>query len=355
MPPSITATSGEWSHSNSVTISGSGFGSKSPATPTKWDNFEAGSVGSLVAGTTPIYGSAWGDLFIDANARPKFSDTKLRHSLSTRSARHDYVTGTNYNSSIEHLGTHAVLYMTFWWNWQRQPSTPYARGMKPWQEFGTVSDEPGAYIGFGNPDLADGAVRNAVIDSGTSADTTMFGNIALQNIENEWIRHEVYLMQSSPNLFNGQFSYWIHRPNAGTPVIALQGSDTTYRTRTSSGTWNQWTIGAYHARDDPATAAAYIYSDDVYLDVTQARVEVGNASTWATCTKREIQIPTAWVDGSITVMVNRASYGAADAAWLYVVDSSGVNSAGFAITFGTNQGAAPPTLPVKTSRVMVIG
>jgi hypothetical protein len=47
--------------------------------------------------------------------------------------------------------------------------------------------------------------------------------------------------------------------------------------------------------------------DDLYVDCTAARVEVGNAATWAACTHREIQPWTAWADGSVTVTVNHGT------------------------------------------------
>jgi hypothetical protein len=47
--------------------------------------------------------------------------------------------------------------------------------------------------------------------------------------------------------------------------------------------------------------------DDLYADCTAARVEVGNAATWAACTHREIQPWTAWADGSVTVTVNHGT------------------------------------------------
>jgi hypothetical protein len=75
--------------------------------------------------------------------------------------------------------------------------------------------------------------------------------------------------------------------------------------------------------------------DDLYVDDTWARVIVGDASTLAASTHREIQIPSAWATGEVTVAVNRGSFAADASAYLYVVDSTGaVNSSGYAITFG---------------------
>jgi hypothetical protein len=89
----------------------------------------------------------------------------------------------------------------------------------------------------------------------------------------------------------------------------------------------------------------------VYLDTSWARVEIGNAATYGACTHREIQIPTAWAATSITATVNRGSFGASDAAYLYVIPSTGygdVNTAGKAITFGGGA-SNPPTGTITLS------
>jgi hypothetical protein len=52
---------------------------------------------------------------------------------------------------------------------------------------------------------------------------------------------------------------------------------------------------------------ADFWLDDLYLDCSRARIELGNAATWAACTHREIQPWTAWADGSVTVTVNHGT------------------------------------------------
>jgi hypothetical protein len=92
-------------------------------------------------------------------------------------------------------------------------------------------------------------------------------------------------------------------------------------------------FSAYFA-DDEGTPKPQMwwYWDEIYIDSTQARVEVGNASTWSGCTQREIQIPSAWSSSSITITSNKGSFGSFSGKYLYVVDSSGnVNANGYAL------------------------
>ena len=86
--------------------------------------------------------------------------------------------------------------------------------------------------------------------------------------------------------------------------------------------------------------------DDIYVDLTQARIEIANTSTWAARTQCEIQIPLTWATGQVQAQVNRGAFGATASAYIYVVDSAGlVNTNGFPITFGG--GPVVPTAPTN--------
>lgn len=85
--------------------------------------------------------------------------------------------------------------------------------------------------------------------------------------------------------------------------------------------------------------------DDVYVDYTWARVEIGDAPTWVSCTRREIQIPSAWSNASITVTVNQGAFQNLGGAYLYVVDANGdVNQNGYALCTACPM---PPVLTVQ--------
>ena len=65
-----------------------------------------------------------------------------------------------------------------------------------------------------------------------------------------------------------------------------------------------------------------------------ARVEIGDNATYASCTHREVQLPTEWADGSVTTTVKQGSFANSATAYVFVVDSNGVASTGYPITFG---------------------
>jgi hypothetical protein len=188
-----------------------------------------------------------------------------------------------------------------------------------------------AYVGYG--DLSDSSARDAHEDDPMPSNSTAYGSSQIDDFDDTWVRIDTYLKQSAANTANGALKYWVNG--------ALDINHANTITRTTSNTWDLLLLGCFIRQNQPVQ----IYMDDVYIDITQARVEIGNASTWAACTHKEIQPPTAWSASSVTVTVNRGSFGDTDAAYLYVVDSTGaVNSSGYAITFGDT----PPTMSGAT-------
>jgi hypothetical protein len=243
-----------------------------------------------------------------------------------------------YNCSLEYFGTHSTVYFSYWWKHDLQ-SSQWSGNVKPWIEYGERSGMwPVAYIGFGSGSTGDAVVRNSVQDSPSPSSGTIWGSTRINHINAQWVRIEQYLEQSSPSVENGTFMTWIHKPYATTPQITfdLNSGENAYMTRGSSDDWRQWHFGSYFTQDSRSPdARAYIYIDDLYFDTTRARVEIGDAGTWNTCTHREIQVPTSWSSNSITVTVNQGGFPDAQEVYLYVVDAEGaVNSAGYPVTVG---------------------
>jgi len=334
--PAISSTSGTWSDGNSVTISGSGFGTKSTAAPAIWDDFDGGTNGNSIAGQSPVVGPSW-DTYTSHGTNPRYSNTGNRTN-STLCSLHDFVVSSQYNCSLEYISVESQVFFTFWWKYTKQQSY-YNRNTKPWVEYGQGGGMwPSAYIGFGNPDYGDGSLRNSVQDQPHPTDGTLWGATNLTSVASDWIRIDQYLEQSSPNVSNGTFKTWVHKPYSGGGItFDCDSGENVYMTRTSSNNWRQWHFGSFFSRDtEPAggglPADGYIYIDDIYFDVTRARVEVGNASTWSGCSQREIQRPTAWSSSSVTVVANEGGFSSLSGKYVYVVDSEGnVNANGYAI------------------------
>ncbi len=88
-------------------------------------------------------------------------------------------------------------------------------------------------------------------------------------------------------------------------------------------------LGFYNSWGDGGTDRDDFFIDDAYVDNNWARVEVGNNSNYNQCTHREIQIPTDWDSGSVSVTTNTGSFGPDDELYLFVVNDQGDISSGF--------------------------
>ncbi len=82
-----------------------------------------------------------------------------------------------------------------------------------------------------------------------------------------------------------------------------------------------------------AQPGSFVYYDSLYIDDSWHHVVICAGNTESTCTDREIQIPTAWSDTSITVEVNLGGLDATTPLYLYVIDENGgFNAIGKQIT-----------------------
>ena len=68
-------------------------------------------------------------------------------------------------------------------------------------------------------------------------------------------------------------------------------------------------------------------------------------ANFSNCTHKEIQIPSAWSDGSITIKVNQGSFVTGQDLYLFVVDTNGIHSSGYLVKIGGGGNNLKPTPP----------
>ena len=357
--PSISSVTGTVSNGQTVTISGSNFGSKSQANPLIWDNFEDGINNATIRNTNPVIGPAW-NVWTNGTD-PVYTSTNNRVN-SARSALFDFSGSTGYTKFLQYYTTADSAYFTFWWRYNKT-SNQWSANIKPWDEFGTGTSGicPSIYSGFGSPLAGDGYLRASVTDcgggTGQQLNSDMFSWLSydspIDEIQGQWVRMEMYVKQSSaPNVADGIYKMWVHKPDG--EGITLDISSNNVITRNTMDEWYQWwLLGAYHTMDDRSPlATGQVFGDDVYFDTTQARVELGNAATWSANTRREIQIPSTWSNGSLSFTANAGVFTAGQTAYLYVVDANGnVNTNGYPVTISgtTTVDQTAPTAPTNLS------
>jgi len=326
--PTITGYSGTLSHGSSITISGSNFGSKGTAAPLKWETFEDGEVGSSV--TTTGYWSA------ESPSRTLFDDDtniSLRHSHSDRHVRWHGLgwpdsTGKFYRENIGFEDTgkayvNAWLYMDF------------------------VSGTPELSTGWQvklfriHANKNHTSVPNFINNLCTNDDETVsYWVVSIHNgssiwpgagwmKEGYWVNMCMEYKDSTLDVANGEGHFYSSRA----PLSAgsyYKGSRTGVATR--HGDVTDWvdclSVGYYVTNGGDE---AYTYWDDLYIDKYWARVEIGDSSTYASCKHREVQIPSAWSNTSVTVTLNEGSFSGFSGKYLFVVDNDGNVSTGYAL------------------------
>lgn len=342
--PTITNVSGSIVDGQSVTISGSGFGIKATAKPLVFDTFDSGTNGTDIVGRPPVMTAlnagnwTWEGTAAGGSATPKYSTSNQRPG-SSASALAD-MDGVQWNNSLS-IVTQQPEYFASWWVYYDHYAGSVSRNTKPWVMYGSSNEEPHAYSGWG--DLSDSSLRSSIADSGYSDPNTAYGSPQTPNFYGKWIKFELYLKQSSPGVANGTYKVWITEP--GQPTYLSLNRDSV-QTRGINAVWQQFTFVGAYCDSDPSNRKYRIYADDFYYDNTRARVELGNAATYAATTIREVQPANAWSALSATIAVHKGSFTSGQTAYLYVVDSTGaVNASGYPVTVGGTTDTTPPTAP----------
>lgn len=329
--------------SNSITIAGGGFGTKASAKPLVFDDFNAGANGKDIVGQKPTLTALssgnwiWGGTAAGGSATPKYTTSNQRPGSSV-SAVAD-MNGTQWNNSLSVYSQQSEYYAS-WWMYYDHYAGSISRNTKPWVFYGSSNDEPHAYSGWG--DMSDSSLRSAIADSNYSDPNTAYGSPGTPNFYGKWMKFEIYLKQSSPGSANGAYKVWITEP--GKPRV-LQLNRDPVQTRGTSNSYSQFTFVGAYCDSSPADRKYRIYADDFYFDNTQARVELGNASSYSNNTITEVQPATSWSSSGISVTLNRGALPTGSTAYVYVIDASGsVNSSGYPVIVGGGGGASAGAL-----------
>lgn len=330
--PAINSASGTIGHMQSITISGSGFGVKSPAKPYLWAPFDSGSLQPSSLGTI----TSW----------------SLNESMAYNS--NEGVGGTGCAKSSDGSGTWtlSVNASGFAWNDYNQKMYLFRKtkrnfdvGSTNWKVWRLWSDN------YSYP--------NAYVNTGTCC-----GNISVEGIDEAggWMDisktvgptgsyfTEEIIMKSNSNTStaDGYFAMYTNGVRgAELPYTDYSRKVWKMKDNSSQGSASMTMNFVVHGvKANTTFPGTYMYwADDVYLDKTWARVMIGNASTFSSSTKKEIQIPSAWSATSITVIFNQGAFARGDTVYLYVVDADGnVNSQGYPVVIGGGaQGLQAPT------------
>lgn len=317
--PAITGVSGTISDGSNVTITGSGFGNKTAVAPLKWDNFEKGANGNNIIG--------WELSSAGGGYPPQYSNSILRtNSIMSGKAR--FIDKT-WESSFGFTGTpFSKIYIDAWYYYDAVP--PYSRNHKIFRIHSNAYS-PNLYYNIYCD--ATGNWSHLSQDGVNGGNYHVWTNPGANYFAKQWVHLQAYFAESSPGTDNGTAILWVD----GVKRVSEIGN---FRTRNDNTSyWSDLWFGNYLGHDAAGSCSAYgdayTYWDNVYVDTTQARVEISDSPVWNDSVKnhKEIQIPSSWSDSSITITANQGTFIPAQTVYLYVIDANGnVNANGYPVT-----------------------
>jgi fibronectin type 3 domain-containing protein len=310
-------------HGESVVIAGSSFGTKASGPPVAFDNIEDGF--------DPAWSNVYGLSAIDA----------VGHARHANSTKHGY---KNFNESGGDFGslrsnvTGTRFFASYWfkltpWTWGTtgaSGSDSHLANVKfmRWHSSNSLDNMVMAFHHYGTTDYS--KVENPVYDgcSGATGEYNdyVMGGLSSYLANGNWHHIQVeYIDSSSVGASDAAYKLMLdgNQMWSDSGFVGAECAASYPKFMYQIGLMDSWPNGT--TRDNG------FYIDDAYYDTTIARVEIGNASTYAACTHREIQIPSAWSATSVTINANTGSF-ANGAAYLFVIDEDGTASAGQAIT-----------------------
>ena len=353
--PVITAVSGAVSQGGVLTISGSGFGTKSPAKPYLWAPMDTtlspSSLGVITAWQTTgflNYQAGCGPAPGTGCAAGTPSDGVNRNNWTASIYSPSYYSssGADWNSYGQHTYVYRKSRKTF--SYANDPT----KNVKMIRMWGT---SPSQYITY--PDFyfapSNGMIGVEEVPQNGSSDYNMPAatmTIA-QGPVNKWYSEEFSIKSNtSPTSADGDFRLDI---NGGPDLVTFPNTQwelNTMTLKTASGYGGDGTMKVLYpihlviesgGNWVPEPAGAQYFASDVYVDTTWARVMIGNSPVFNQTSDREIQVPFTWSDGSIQVYGNINSFPSGQPMYLFVVDANGNASSGYPLNGALPD---PPTL-----------
>jgi len=336
--PAIQSVSGTYSTGSTVTIvsTGSSFGTKSPAAPVLWAPFDTGISPSSLGRVTTWQENNCIDYVSSGGWAGGAAKTRDSCSKSSSGTAELGITTSGIGYFFNTLGQKSYIYR------HRKMGYTDDTNLKSLEIMVTGNYTSGNNIVFNHS-------SGQWITQNISPASYCYMNQS--PAENQWVTEELITQTASSGGANAFLEWW-----ANGSLIRSSGQGCQVSWRGSGGTNMDNIKPAFHGDYNTSggtLATATERWDDLYVDSTWARVILGNASTLAASTHREIQIPTSWSASSITISFNQGTFLGGTTAYLFVIDSNNAASGGTQITIGGGGGGVPPRVPSPTTNIIV--
>jgi len=329
--PTISTLSGTFSgnaddaSANVITVSGTGYGTKSPAKPHVWASFNGSTVpttlGTLAGGwnvesqngetssVSPLSGS--GKLLSSSGWNTTTFNIAIKLPTSGYGAKVYARTGRQ-TSFITDVSNDKFLR---WWSG--------AAGAQPdiiWSNESTARDltvtvEQSAatftsYPGGCTDGYADG-------DRSFCLNSKHYGPFPPAQDTNWHVDQWLFQINSAHNTADGKFAVWY---DSTTATVTNKKTDAT-------GASGNYSNGEFFIQQDPSNtplppSTGTVSMDDIYIDVSWKRVYIANSSNISTASVTEMGIPKTWGDTLIDFYFHQGRLVNGTTNWVFVCDGT---------------------------------
>lgn len=354
--PIVNSVSGTISHGSALTITTTLAGTKATPAPIKFEDFETADGGGLPVAGNVISSEIgyWTTTGTDSNSA-KISQSQQRTINSARNTlcAQERSGGSAVRSEMAWVNNvgfgNGKIYVNYWiyYQWPQNiifnPAIDYVQQKTlalsgAYDSSGgvlslpTLSGENFWYLGVDDiPNTADDYTTSYFLNSGGSGQRSFDHNTFPHTENGNWYNFSLEVDQGTILTSDGSIKMSVSTAGFTEVYQAKLFSSTQIR---DGGNLDAIKIGWFMAYVTQGTSN--FYYDDIYMDNSWARVEIGDSADYDLCTHREMQIPTAWATDEISITVNQGSFADDDTGYLFVIDEDGVESDGYAITFGSD-------------------
>ena len=306
-----------FANGQSVTIQGSGFGSKAVARPLQFFDYGNSSTRSSALSRSAYTAQTRGAL--SSTVVAPGSRTSLQVDLGGNEKAAGPLDGVGFHSSnvyvwIKHRYEFDV-------NSASGPNGFNLKVFRLWYPY--THDTYVAYQGHGG----------SLVGVENTQDSSVWFHMRPK--EHAWVIDEYDYQSSGVNSADGILQY------ARNGILAWSPT-TRFTMRTSSLPQPYQVLYFDQVSNNQIAKGTYVYIDSIYVDDTRQRVIVSDEPTWTTQvdtgkeSHREVQIPTSWSDGQIQITARQGSLDTFANKYLYVIDADGnpVSNKGFPVTGG---------------------
>jgi len=327
--PNVTGSSGTFADGEAVTFTGSGFGATGPNI-IMFDDFEDGSDGAdFTSGSAPV--GTWNA----TSGIVKYS-TDYSVSGSTSFEATMYPHWLNYAEVLTPANTRDV-FVSYW---IYVPSG----GLFPGEGAGGINwkiiwtqGEDSTDDDLCMPSMSAGSLWIFFSNSGPF---NWYPDNAPSMSKGSWYHVKAWCDGGSSG--DGEAKYWTM--TSGSPH-ELSDENTGVTTMSGGGYRERVRMNGYGGE----ASGCIVYFDDFYCATgasAQARVEIGNNSSYFSCTELAIMPVTSWADGSVSVTFAEGTLANDETAYVFITTAGDTTSSGYEIIMG---GGGSPSLAIDTA------